>query len=104
MINARLANRFFLFCFSFLFCLFVCFCFVCLFFFQVKSIHPAVQIYEIQKINYFNAENVYTKSLNFSSIEHYVFCFFYSLQTQDRRDFCSRRLRRKRAFHKSKLP
>lgn len=40
-------------------------------------LHPAVQIYEIQKINYFNAENVYAECLNFLFVNHYVFFFFF---------------------------
>ena len=36
-------------------------------------LHPAVQIYEIPKIKYFNAEMVYTKCLNFLFVKHYVF-------------------------------
>ena len=73
----------------------------------ILFLHPAVQIYEIYKINYFNTEMVYIKYLNVLFVKHNVlffFFFFYSLQTQDRPDFCSGRLQRKRAFHESKLP
>ena len=71
-------------------------------------LHPAVQIYEIQEISYFSAKMVYIKCLIFLFVKHFLFFlflfFFYSLQTQDRPDFCSGCLQRKRAFHKSELP
>ena len=44
-------------------------------------LHPAVQIYEIHKINYFNTEMVYIKCLNVLFVKHYVlFFFFFFLQ------------------------
>jgi len=43
-------------------------------------LHPAVQIYEIQKISYFNAKMVYIKCLNSLFVKHYGFFSFFFLQ------------------------